>query len=175
MALFVALASQGIAHAAPETFQFSFAGTGTHLWNWYECTSHPNEWTCDDHGYLTPLVWNGTVSVTVPTNESRVFGGSEVLSFSFASNLVDFARFEFDQVPSVEVEGERLTFLASGGNPLHPGGFVDNFRHVFLDGSPSATHSATWPQAKTAITAAPTRRQQPWCQCPASRSPAPSP
>ena len=140
LALAAAASLHGIAQAQA-TYDFNVHGSGTHLWNFYECGSAPDYQACafGPGAYITPLVWGGTLHVTTSGSGDGAYGsfaGGRLLAFDMASNLVSFAG--NDAFPGlsggvgVVVENHRITSISGGGNPQNPS--FDPYTQVFFNG-----------------------------------------
>ena len=131
-------ALHGVA-VAQDTFQFTFQGSGTHLWNFYECGSAPDPITCANGpgAYITPIGWSGSINITTSDDHDGVYSGAEVLSFNMASNLASFTTDGlgsglFGWGLAVTVNDGRVTSINGGGYPYPPN--VDPYTGISFSG-----------------------------------------
>jgi hypothetical protein len=114
------------AAAAEETFQFRVQGSGTHLWNFWECEHAPDPPTCafGPGPYITDIGWFGSVDITTSDGRDGVYTGSDLL-FEMSSNWASFITDGYGSGlygfgMSVTLADGRVTDVRGWGNPQFP-------------------------------------------------------
>jgi hypothetical protein len=117
---------------AVEVFQFTFAGSGFHLYNAWEC---PNT-VCTTPGYA--FDWTGTVDVTTVSRADGVYTQDTLPELSLASTRGGFTtdghgQFAFSEPSATISGGELVSLQATATSP--EAGFYGKFVLSGLDAS----------------------------------------
>lgn len=80
-----------LGHGRLDTFQLALDGSGTHLWNWWECGGSPDPETCRQFGLATPIEWTGMLTISTRGHKDGIYTGDDLVSVSLESNLVQCA------------------------------------------------------------------------------------